>query len=48
MGAMGLEGCAEAPPPPPSSPFTEARELMADQVAQGAFPGAVWLVAQGG
>ena len=45
---MGLEGCAEAPPPPLSpSSFTEARELMADQVARGAFPGAVWLVAQG-
>jgi CubicO group peptidase (beta-lactamase class C family) len=47
LAALGLQGCASAPAARSQPEFPQLRDLMADQVAKNAFPGAVWLVAQG-
>ena len=47
LAALGLPGCASAPAARSQPAFPRLRDLMAAQVAQNQFPGAVWLVAQG-
>jgi CubicO group peptidase (beta-lactamase class C family) len=47
IAALGLHGCATAPPAKSPLALKSLHDLMAGQVASNKLPGAVWLVARG-